>query len=86
MMTVDPSVAVDSESILPVLHRYFEVVEEKKAGWDITHLLFKDIAHNFLDDSDETKQLLSSVFEEEDRYMALTGRSDAVFGIYKKHS
>ncbi|MFO7791312.1 MAG: class I SAM-dependent methyltransferase [Bacteroidales bacterium] len=84
MLFVDPSEAVDSEAILPSVHKHFKTVEEKKLGWDITHLLLKDIAHNFLDDDKETRSLLKYIFDEEDKYLSKTGRSDAVFGIYKK--
>lgn len=84
MLITDPSEAVDSESIIPSLHRHFEVVEEKKLGWDITHLLLKDIAHHFNDDTPQTRELLQYVLEREDEYMALTGRSDGIFGVYRK--
>jgi hypothetical protein len=84
MLLVDPSEAIDSESIIPSIHKLFTIVEERKIGWDITQLLFKDIAHNFLDQDKETQSLLNYVFDQEDRYLAATGRSDAVFGIYKK--
>jgi len=50
MFLVDPSEAVDSESILPSLHENFKVLEEKKIGGDILLILLKDIAHNFLDE------------------------------------
>ena len=86
MFLVDPSEAVDSEAIIPSIHRHFKIIEEKKLGWDLTWLLFKDIAHNFLQDNKETKQLLSNIFCMEDEYMKITGRSDAIFGIYKKEA
>lgn len=84
MLFVDPSEAIDSESILPSIHKYFKIIEEKKIGWDITHLLFKDIAHNFLNNETKTQELLSYIFEKEEEYLSITGRSDAVFGIYQK--
>jgi ubiquinone/menaquinone biosynthesis C-methylase UbiE len=84
MLLVDPSEAIDSESMLPSIHRYFRTIEEKKVGWDILHLLLKDIAHNFLGTDKETQAILTVLFEAEDKYMAETGRSDAVFGIYQK--
>lgn len=86
MLLVDPSEAVDSESILPSIHKYLEIREERKIGWDITHLLFKDIAHNFLNRDIETQTLLSYIFAQEDEYLSLTGRSDSAFGIYQKQS
>jgi ubiquinone/menaquinone biosynthesis C-methylase UbiE len=84
MKMVDPSEAIDSEAMLPAIHKHFDTIEEKKIGWDITHLLFKDIAHNFLDGGSETQKMLSYIFDKEDEYLTVTGRSDAVFGIYQK--
>ncbi len=84
MLAVDPSEAVDSESILPAIHGHFKTVEEKQMGWDITHLLFKDIGHNFLNEDEETTAWLEHIFEQEDQYLEKTGRSDAVFGVYRK--
>jgi hypothetical protein len=84
MFLVDPSEAVESQEILPVLHKYFKPLEERKVGWDVLHLLLKDISHNFLSDNNETKSLLTYIFEQEDNYLSETGRSDAIFGIYKK--
>jgi SAM-dependent methyltransferase len=84
MLFVDPSEAIDSESILPSIHKCFKTIEEKKIGWDITHLLFKDIAHNFLNNDAETQELLSYILKKEDEYLSITGRSDAAFGIYQK--
>jgi len=84
MCFVDPSEAVDSESIISSVHNHFGTLEEKLLGWDITHLVFKDIAHNFIADDRETKSLISYVFEKEDHYMSVTGRSDAIFGVYQK--
>lgn len=86
MKLVDPSEAVDSESIVPSLHKHFNIVEEKELGWDITHLLFKDIAHNFLNDDRETTKLIQYIFNEEDKYLIETGHSDAIFVVYQKKS
>jgi ubiquinone/menaquinone biosynthesis C-methylase UbiE len=84
MSLIDPSEAVDSESILSSLHKYFKIIEENKIGWDITHILFKDISHNFLEKDVETQKILSYIFEQEDKYLNETGRSDAIFGVYQK--
>ncbi len=83
MLIVDPSEAADSENILPAIHKYFSTLEEHHIGWDITQLVFKDIAHNFLNEEPETKDLLSYIFEQEDIYMKTNNSSDAIFGIYK---
>lgn len=86
MLLIDPSEAIDSDSIIPSIHKHFKIIEEKRIGWDISHLLFKDIAHNFLNKDNETQLLLSYLLEKEDEYLSLTGRSDAVFGIYQKQT
>ena len=86
MWLADPSEAVDSDSILPSIHNQFKIIEERKIGWDISHLLFKDIAHNFLNKDKETQLLLSYIFDKEDEYLASTGLSDAVFGVYQKQN
>lgn len=80
----DPSEACESDLILPVIHRYMTVIEEKTAGWDILHCLLKDISHNFLGKDEKTQSLLDRLFVMEDRYLEQTGRSDAVFGVYRK--
>lgn len=84
MIAVDPSEAVDSESIIPSLRKHFSIVEEKKLGWDILQPLMKDIAHNFLTEDEETNSLLQYIFKSEDTYLEEKGRSDGVFGVYQK--
>lgn len=83
MLINDPSEAVASTSILPAIHRHFRIIEEKKVGWDLTHILFKDIAQNFVNEDKETKELINYIFRKEDEYLNQTGYSDAVFGIYQ---
>jgi ubiquinone/menaquinone biosynthesis C-methylase UbiE len=57
MMLSDPSEAVESARIAPLLERHFEVVERRDYGGTILHMLFADIAHNFLgDDSEENSK------------------------------
>jgi SAM-dependent methyltransferase len=84
MKMIDPSEAVDSESIIPALHENFKIVEEKQVGWDVTHLLLKDIAQNFLNDDPETKKWIKYIFDKEDEYLNGRKQSDAVFGVYQK--
>ncbi|PKP24359.1 MAG: hypothetical protein CVU06_05010 [Bacteroidetes bacterium HGW-Bacteroidetes-22] len=83
MHLIDPSEAVDSASILPAIHKHFKIIEERKAGSDILHILLKDIAHHFTSDDSESQRILQRLFDEEDRYMAETGRSDYIFGLYQ---
>lgn len=84
MLAIDPSEAIDSESIIPALHAHFSVIEEKDLGWDVLHLLLKDISHNFLGNDKQTKELLDYLFEQEDMYTTTFKCSDAKFGIYGK--
>ena len=84
MLMVDPSEAVDSESILPALHRHFRVLEEKFVGGDVIQPLLKDIAHHFMDDSSETKFFLKAMYEVEDNHIADMSKSDGLFGVYQK--
>jgi ubiquinone/menaquinone biosynthesis C-methylase UbiE len=62
----DPSEAVESDRIVPLLHTLFEVVEFKGYGGSILHLLFNGIAHNFLNDDSETSHYLKMIFDVED--------------------
>jgi ubiquinone/menaquinone biosynthesis C-methylase UbiE len=85
MLLVDPSEAIDSESIIPSIHKHFRIMEEKKVGWDILHILLKDISHNFLGKDTDTQKWLNYLFEKEDAYLSKTGNSDAVFGVYQNN-
>lgn len=83
MRIADPSEAVESDRILPALHKHFEVIEEKKLGGNIIMPLFKDIAHHFTGDDAVTQKLLAMIFEAEDKFLA-NNPSDLVFGVYSK--
>jgi hypothetical protein len=54
----DPSEAVESARILPLLHEIFEVVEVKEYGGAILHMLFHAIGHHFRGDDEETGRWL----------------------------
>ncbi len=84
MYLSDPSEAVESDLIMPVLHKYFEVLQEKKIGGDLLHLILKDISHHFVADSQESNAILAKLFEIEAEYLANKDMSDFMFGIYKK--
>lgn len=84
MLLVDPSEAPDSENLVKALKDNFIVLEEKKLGWNILHILLKGIAHNFLSDKKETKELIRKLIREEDAFLQKSGENDAVFGVYQK--
>jgi SAM-dependent methyltransferase len=64
VMATDPSEAVRSAEIMPLLERYFEIVEFKPLGGTILQFLLADIAGNFR--SPEGERLLKMLFEIED--------------------
>jgi ubiquinone/menaquinone biosynthesis C-methylase UbiE len=81
---VDPSEAPDSENLVAALHATFDVVEERKLGWNIIQPLFKGIAHNFLDKTPETKKWIDFILQEEKNFLNIKGNSsDAIFGVFK---
>jgi 2-polyprenyl-3-methyl-5-hydroxy-6-metoxy-1,4-benzoquinol methylase len=82
MLMVDPSEAIDSEAILPALHKHFKILEEKQLGWNLLHLLLKGIAHNFLNDESQTKEIITDLIVKEYEFVEEEGSSDAIFGVY----
>ena len=66
MVIRDPSEAVESSNIVPLLHNTFDIVEMKGYGGTILHLLLSGIAYNFLTDESEASHLLSLCCEIED--------------------
>jgi hypothetical protein len=65
---LDPSEAVRSVEILPLLQRYFELVEFKPLGGSILQFLLADIAGNFQDETGQ--RLLKMLFVIEDALLA----------------
>lgn len=83
MYIADPSECVESETILPSIHKHFKVIEEKGIGGNILMGVFKDIAYNFLELNQEKKEILQNIFEIEDTYLK-THQSDYLIGMYQK--
>ena len=54
MILKDPSEAIESEKIIPLIKDIFDIVEIRPYNGAITHLLFDGIAHNFLSRDEET--------------------------------
>lgn len=65
LIAVDPSEAVRSADIVPVLQQYFNIVEFKPLGGTILQFLLADIAGNFERDAYGAR-LLQMLFEVED--------------------
>jgi SAM-dependent methyltransferase len=66
---VDPSEAIRSAEIVPLLQRDFEIVDYKPLGGSILQFLLADIAGNFQDEGGE--RLLEMLFSIEDVQMEL---------------
>jgi hypothetical protein len=76
MMLGDPSEAVESAHIVPLLEEHFEVMERRDYGGTIVHMLFDDIAANFLDEAgqvkdDDARRLIELVFQVEDTLLEI---------------
>lgn len=82
MWLTDPSESVESDTILPLLHKHFKKVEEKPYGGNILMPLLKNIAHNFLEDLPETKKEIKLLFEAEDEFLK-SNPSNFIFGVYQ---
>jgi hypothetical protein len=46
------------------------IIEIRGFGGNILQLLFKDIAHNFMTEDEETKRMLEVCFDVEDAFLA----------------
>jgi len=83
MIVADPSECVDSNSILPSIHKYFDPLIEKSYGGNILMNALKDISHHFIKINGDKEKLLEKLFLFEDEYLK-NHSSDFVFGVYKK--
>jgi ubiquinone/menaquinone biosynthesis C-methylase UbiE len=83
MITSDPTECIDSENILPVIHKYFKVIIEKPLGGNLLMNVLKDIAHHFVDMDKHKYENMNRIFNFEDDYL-LENKSDFLFGIYEK--
>jgi ubiquinone/menaquinone biosynthesis C-methylase UbiE len=70
MIIMDPSEAIRSAEIIPVLQQYFEIVERHDYGGTVLHMLLEGIAGNFRQDSPEDMRYLRRMFDMEDRFIA----------------
>lgn len=84
MLLNDPSEAPDSKNLIKGIHNNFKTVEEKLLGWNILHILLKNISHNFTNSDKETDDLMQKLIREEEKFCKETSENNAVFGIYKK--
>ncbi len=84
MFLNDPSESAESHLIENAIAGQFRVLERKEYGGTLLQLIFKDIAHNFIDEKAETKELLSMIFNIEDEMLRKGEiKSDFVFYVCK---
>lgn len=84
MIISDPSEAVESSTILPLMQKKFRLAEQKNYGGNLLTFILKDIAHHF--NKPETQPLLKELFLLEDKLMEKEQQSDFVFAVYRKES
>src|SRR5262249_20653893 len=70
MAAADPSEAVRSSEIVPVLKKYFRILEIKGYGGALLHELLYDIAGNFCNENTGSLDCLRMLFETEDQLTA----------------
>lgn len=62
----DPSEAVRSDEIIPLLNEYFDEVDVRYTGGSILQFTLYDLAANFYEETEETKAILDMLFHIED--------------------
>jgi ubiquinone/menaquinone biosynthesis C-methylase UbiE len=84
MLLADPSESIDSESILPEVHKRCQVMQETFLGGNLAHLIFKDIAHHFVQMEREQRKIFAEIMESESKFVENQRQSDFIFGVYKR--
>jgi SAM-dependent methyltransferase len=67
----DPSEAAESSVIPALLRETFDIAEERPFGGTLLHLLFKDVAHNFLREDRDTLSILRFCCEVEETLLRI---------------
>jgi len=62
MINMDPTEAVNSAQIIPLLPRHFEVVELRRYGGTLVHLLLNHVMPNFDVEDEMQASLLKMIF------------------------
>ena len=85
MKLKDPSEAIESARILPLMEELFERIELRPYGGTVLHIVLAGIAHNFVDPDPDAVRYLRMLFEAEDVLLE-SGRlrSDFVVGVFRK--
>ncbi len=86
MLAADPSEAIRSADIIPLLSTYFDLVEVRMLGGALLDLGLADIAQNFDPDLPEDRAVMESFFAEEDAAMrdGTIGSDYAVITVAKR--
>jgi hypothetical protein len=82
MVISDPSEAVESATILPLMQEHFALLEQKNYGGNLLTFILKDIAHHF--NKPEAQNTLQHLFKLEDDLLRQEQQSDFVFAVYQK--
>lgn len=84
MLLSDPSEAVESSRIRPLLHEHFEPLEEKPLGGNLVNLVFYEITRHFMQPDAAAAEALERVCAlEEEGLRAGALSSDYWFGVYR---
>jgi SAM-dependent methyltransferase len=85
VVAVSPFESIRSAEILPLFESHFEVVQVRKLGGTLQHLLYNGIANNFWPTTPEGEVAMAAIFEVEDQlidnaclpsdFMLLVGRA-----------
>jgi ubiquinone/menaquinone biosynthesis C-methylase UbiE len=85
MFLRDPSEAVESSRILPLVRELFEVTEIREYGGTVISILLEGIAQNFLSGDSETRRVLRDIFDAEDRLLKSGDiKSDYVIAVCRR--
>ncbi|MBU3010969.1 class I SAM-dependent methyltransferase [Polaribacter vadi] len=84
MILADPSECIDSENIIPAIHKNFKIIIEKPYGGNLLMSVLRDISHHFYELNDEKEMILNNLFLLEDDYLK-KNKSDFIFGIYENY-
>jgi len=82
MIIADPSECIESEKILPSIHKHYDTIFEAGYGGNILKMALKDLAHHFVELDPDKENVLNKLFDFEDEFLK-KHPSDFSFGIYK---
>ena len=76
MNAADPSEAIRSDELIPLLSEHFHDFIVRGYGGNILHLLLEDIAGNFVETDAEAMEWMDRIFAYEDDWIAREGVGD----------